>query len=69
MSRKRPDGEGPPKWGEQPRLRNEGERLIDATDASIEARALELGVDARRLRAFVDDARRRQASRKVSDPV
>lgn len=60
MSRKRPDGEGPPKWGEQMRLRNEGARLIDADDAAIEARALELGADPRRLRAFVDDARRRR---------
>jgi hypothetical protein len=69
MSRKRDDGDGPPKWGEQMRLRAEGERLIGAADAAIEARATELAVDPRRLRAFVDDARRRQASRRAKEPV
>jgi len=71
MSRKRDDGEGPPKWGEQARLRAEGERLLAANDAEIESRAAELAVDPRRLRAFVDDARRRHASasRRVRDPV
>jgi hypothetical protein len=53
------------------RLRSEGERLASssADDATIEARARELGADPRRLRAFVDDARRIQASRRVRDPV
>lgn len=60
MSRKRDDGDGPPNWGEQARLRAEGERLVTADDTTIQARAAELGVDARRLRAFVHDARRRR---------
>ncbi len=60
MSRKREDGDGPPNWGEQARLRAEGERLVTAGEHTIEARAAELGVDARRLRAFVLDARRRK---------
>jgi len=69
MSRKRDDGDGPPKWGEQMRLRAEGERLLDADDETIEARAREVGADPRRLRAFVDDARRRHGSRTPSGQV
>jgi hypothetical protein len=46
-------------WSQDRLLRDEGAKLVDATDEAIEARAEELGADPRRLRAFVLDARRR----------
>lgn len=58
MSRKRPDGGGPT-WAERQRIAREGEALVDADDATIEARADELGVDPRMLRAAVDYSRGR----------
>lgn len=57
MTRKR-EGSGA-NWSQDRLLRDEAVKLLDADDAAIEARAVELGVDLRRLRAFVLDARRR----------
>jgi hypothetical protein len=60
MSRKR---EGyAANWGDDRVLRTLGAELVDADDATIEAKAAEVGGDARRLKAFVLDARRRRGA-------
>lgn len=59
MARRRELAAGPT-WAEQVALRTEAEQLVDAGDAAIEARAEDLRVDPRRLRAFVAEARLRR---------
>ncbi len=52
---------GGPSWGIDRALRAAAAELLDVDDGTIAAEAEELGADARRLKAFVEDARGRRA--------
>lgn len=58
MSRKREPMASP--WAQDRLLREVAPKLLDADEAAIDAKATELGVDPRRLLAFVNDARGRR---------
>jgi hypothetical protein len=49
-----------PTWADQVALRREAAELVEASDEVVEARAKALQVDLRRLRAFINEARRRR---------
>jgi len=57
MSRKRELATGAT-WADQVALRQEAAQLLDASEEALEARAIALQIDPRRLRAFVFEARR-----------